>query len=72
MAVFSISAGANGFEISSGGVNYGSEVDCAQFRAAEAKTGLGSTFQKAHDFAEVSKDMGVGGNIPKVDNSFRM
>lgn len=39
---------------------------------AVARSGLGSAFEKARDFSTVSADMGLGGNTPKIDNSFKM
>jgi len=36
------------------------------------RSGLETAFQKAHDFSQVSSEMGVGGNTPKIDNSFKM
>jgi|GEM_PF-6829445 len=39
--------------------------------AAPAKSFFNSEFKNAHDFAQASQDMGLGGGTPKIGNTMK-
>lgn len=71
MAVFSISAGAKGFEVSVGGINHGSEIDCANFRAPEQKSPFANQFGRGFDESAVQEAM-THFPQPQNNNTFKV